>query len=606
MKQVVIMSIFQVVIACLSLFARIAIYADNTGINQQLRLAYTLEKSGQAEKAQRIYENLYSRYPQAETVYQRLIKNYFDQHRFGKVKKLIKQHQSNYPEDSGIDIYQAEWYYRVQKPDSALCVVKLAASQSTNRLAPYLDLGSRLMASRLFDEAISVYLAGREQTGEKHLFAINLANCYQYNLDYVNAAQELLHYYDSHPKQFNYVERQILRFPMTFSVIGQVLPVLRMYLQNNPRQKDIELLIMKLMIKDEQYDQALKLVQQMEARVKDKSQAGAHLFLFGQQAEMGRACSAAQKAYESVLQDYPHYPHKNNVWLKLADVQVMQRDYIKAQQAYTRAYDIKPHSPIGRKALLSRGRLERDQLKLFDEAIHTFNMLKNQFPHSQESHQAKLELANTYIVSGTLNEAQNILADYLKMIQDTHNDYVPVVFNLAQCYYYNGEFSKTLKLLKELTLLNNNLTAMQNPYLNDGLALMQFVSQVALRDSILFTSYSHAEWLIKQEKFDQAAALLDSLINNASHALTVYPISLKANMYYNQAQWQKSLSAFQEIINTYPHHQLAEEALYYSGRLYFNLRQKDKAIEQLERFLEQFPFSFYKNEVLSLIRDLEV
>ncbi len=564
--------------AWLIIISLFPVYADDTGINQQLRLAYTLEKNGQIEQAEQLYEMLYSRYPQVKTVYQRLIKNYFDQHRFAKAKQFIERHQLNYPEDEGIDIYQAEYFYRVQKPDSALMILKRVASKSGNKIAPYLELGSRLMATRLFDEAILVYLTGREQTGEKNLFAINLASCYQYNLDYINATQELLLYYDSHPKQLNYLERQILRFPMTSSVIQQVLPVLNAYLKNTSDNKNIEPLILKLMIKDEQYDQALKLALQMEAHAKDKSQAGAHLFLFGQQAEMGNAYSTAQKAYERVLQDYPDYPHKNNVWLKLADVYVMQKNYIKAQQAYTRAYHINPQAIIGRKALLSRGRLERDQLKLFNEAIRTFDKLHNRFPHSQESNQAKLDLANTYILSGTLNEAQKLLSDYLKMIQDSHHDYVPVVFNLATCYYYGGEFSKTLNLLKELTVLNNQSPAMQNPYLNDGLALMQFVGQVVLKDSVLFTSYSHAEWLIKQERFDQASALLDSLIHNASHALAVYPIALKAKMYYSQAQWQASLSAFQEIINVYPHHQIAEEASYCCGKLFFKLNQKEISV----------------------------
>lgn len=579
------------------------LFANNEAINQQLRMAYTLERSGQLESAQIIYENLYSRYPQNKVVVQRLIKNYFDQYKFSKTRQFIYLHQSQYPDQNDMDIYFVELLFRVKQPDSASVLLNQISKKVPNVLSLYLELGSRLMASRLFEDAILVYLSGREALGQKSLFAVNLSTCYQYLLEYPQAVNELLLYYETHPKQLNYIQKRVMGFPMTKSVIPKILKVLEDYISTHSEKSELlQPLIMQLLIKNNQYDDALKLSLQMEAL--NKSQNGAHLFMFAEQAAHAHAYDVAQEAYEQVLDQYPNYPHRNNVWLKLADVLALQKEFIQAHEKYTRAYEVRPNTNVARKALLSRGKLERDHLNRLDQAIATFHLFLQKYPQTRESGQVKIELATAYMLSGTLKEAQDILLQYLLKLNSKHPHYVNVIVNLAQLYYFQGSFSRAVSQLKELTLLNENHQALEDPKFNDGIKLMHFIQQVAMQDSMLFTSYSHCEWIIQRKEFQEAESLLDSLIAAADEKYQIYPMLLKSKMLFDLGEWDKSLNVFQ-LVKHKNNHPLQEEALYFSGKILYLQKHKKQAISVLELFLSRYPFSLYRDEVREMIRDLE-
>ncbi len=67
-----------------------------------------------------------------------------------------------------------------------------------------------MIAMRLFDDAIEVYELAMVNLKTQHNLHMEIANLYKLQLKYGEAADHLLQYYIHNPKQFNYIQREIL------------------------------------------------------------------------------------------------------------------------------------------------------------------------------------------------------------------------------------------------------------------------------------------------------------------------------------------------------------------------------------------------------------
>jgi hypothetical protein len=79
-----------------------------------------------------------------------------------------------------------------------------------------------MIREQLTEEALRIYLKGREETASTDGFAVELSSLYELSGDYGNAALELMVHYRNHPDRRDEVQGAFARFPRTESVSGQL------------------------------------------------------------------------------------------------------------------------------------------------------------------------------------------------------------------------------------------------------------------------------------------------------------------------------------------------------------------------------------------------
>ncbi len=67
-----------------------------------------------------------------------------------------------------------------------------------------------MIRQRLFDDAISVYTEAINNLKRQELLHLDIANLYRAQLNYEKASEHYLQYYMYYPKQFAFVQNQLL------------------------------------------------------------------------------------------------------------------------------------------------------------------------------------------------------------------------------------------------------------------------------------------------------------------------------------------------------------------------------------------------------------
>lgn len=569
-------------------------------LQKQLNIGIQLENAGQLQAARAVYENLYLRYPGNASVFERYKSILFELQDFATARMIIRDQIHQNPNNVQILLSEAELQLHLFQSDSALARIHQIIEMKPDDASRYLLSGNLLTSARRFEDAIQIYNLGRKRLEQDGLFSLQTANVYKLNAEYEKATEALLVYYKTNPKQFRYVEREILRFPMTSSVLPKILSTLEKRLKDYEDPLPLQKLMATLYMKAEDYQKALQLTLQIERQTPDKEQ-GRQLHVLANQAFQEEALSAAAEAFLKLIQRYPHYQGIDEAWLDLGKVYQVRGDYQKAEDAYSKAMIHQSRRNVYQKAILAKGLLQRDCLNQPDNAAATFSLLQKEFYRTREGQSAVLYLGETRILQGRLNEAQDVFQNVLNHIPDKMDLQLKGLIHLAKVYYFQGLFTKSLNLLQQMNKLREKN---QDPGFNDGLSDQFFIHRFYQSDSLSLRGYARAELAVAMRNPKLALIRLDSLLSRVSGSMYPYVLSLKSDVAFESGDLKTSLSASQALADRSSQSLLKEKASWRTIQIYQKQHRKKLCIEACEKFLVLYPQSLYIDEVRQIVREL--
>lgn len=575
-------------------------------ISQKLRTAIELERSGRWTEAKEIYEELYRARSMDSVVFNRLKDLYLLAHEYEKAKAIVEERRQIQPKNPSLDVYLGEIDFKMGKQDAALRRWKDVLDRYPEHVSAYQDVASAMMVERLLDEAVDVYLLGRKRMGTPDLFALQLANLYAAKIEYEKATRELLQYWETYPMQFAYIESQVLQFPKTDRVIREVTEPLREVMVRHPKDLDLRRILVNFFLQAGRYEEGFQATLDLE-RLTDEKKQGEALFLFGQQALRSGAPKEAERAYEEILESYPHFVSSERVLLGLAQVYEAQERLSEAVILYQNVFDTFPQSPFARQALHRKGLVQRDQLFDFTGAAETFGMLITRFASTREGEEGRLELGRCEIALGNLTGARAIFqAAFDRPRQKEDNVWVRSLVGLADVEFLGGRFDEVDSLLSKLNLKEMDAKTLQDPVVNDGLNLRLFVEEHLKQSPEALRLFSRAEFWERRRNDDHAFLALDSLLLVwPDDALAADALYKRGEIEIRQKRFEDCLTSFQSLRDRFPDHFLADRTVERMGWVYENRGQKKKAIEQYEILLAEYPHSFLVDEARKRIRRLE-
>ena len=192
-------------------------------VSVRIRLAQELERSGQTEQAVYIYEGLLAESPDNLVVFTRLKDLYIRSAEYEKALRVIEDRLRNHPREVNLEVFAAQVRYKMGHMEEAWTVWEDVLDRYAGSVSVYQSVASALIGERLLDEAINVYMRGRDRLGSDDLYAFNLASLYAARMEYRKAVDELMNYWRAHPKHVSVVESQLRRFPNTKRVVRDVV-----------------------------------------------------------------------------------------------------------------------------------------------------------------------------------------------------------------------------------------------------------------------------------------------------------------------------------------------------------------------------------------------
>jgi tetratricopeptide (TPR) repeat protein len=199
--------------------------------------------------------------------------------------------------------------------------------------------------------------------------------------------------------------------------------------------------------------------------------------------------------------------------------------------------------------------------------------------------EAKLDLADYYLINGEIWEATLLYSQVDKLFKDDLLGH-EARFRNARLSYFNGDFQWAQSQFEILKASTSKLIA------NDALDLSVFIMDNLGLDTTTeaLELYSQAELLVFQNQFDNAFTKLDTLRSSfPSHTLQDDVAYLKANIYKKLRDYEKAAEYYQEIVENHKEEIRADNALYELAQLYDKqLDNKEKAMELYEKLFIEF------------------
>jgi tetratricopeptide (TPR) repeat protein len=204
--------------------------------------------------------------------------------------------------------------------------------------------------------------------------------------------------------------------------------------------------------------------------------------------------------------------------------------------------------------------------------------------------EAKLQLGDYYLLAGKIWDASLTYSQVDKAFREDQLG-EEARFRNAKLAYYRGDFSWAQAQLSVLKSATSELIA------NDALYLSVLITENITPDSNLvpLERFAYADLLLFRNKHEEAAALLDSMLEAfPGHPLNDDILLLHARISEKRGHYNKALAYLEQIYTHYGDDVLADDAVFKTALIFEKyLKEKERAISFYENLILNYPGSTY-------------
>ena len=240
----------------------------------------------------------------------------------------------------------------------------------------------------------------------------------------------------------------------------------------------------------------------------------------------------------------------------------------------------------------------------------------------QEVGQYKIDLADIELYMGDVWEAT---LHYSQVEKDLPNDIIgqTAKFNNAKLSFYIGEFEWAKSQLDVLRAATSKLIANDAMYfsllISDNEAEEEELDEgdeeeedipalfrSSTTDNLPLRYYAKADFLIFQNKDDEAIKMLDSVLVADPYGKLADDVYFqKAKIAIKQKDYLGAENLLQEILKSYPTELLGDDAAYLMAQLYdYYLKDSNKAMEYYQKVLKDYSDSLFTTDARKRYREL--
>ncbi len=598
----------------------------------QLANEYLLK--GEKQKAAELYRELAKNSANTALIHNNFINTLIDLAEYNEAQDYLKKLLKRDPEQLLFKLDVGRVMMRsgeVQKADKYFKDLIQDSKQSLGRIKIMNDY---FMARSLFDYAIIALLESRNELGNPAMYCLELATLYRIKGEKEKMTEEYLNYATQNVGNSQYI-KNVLQVLLTKPEELEVLEAL-LYkkVQEDPEQQVYTDLLIWVMLQQKNFYGAFVQARAYDRRYKT---GGARSLEIAEVALNNKDYENATLIYRFVKDAFKNNENGQEAQLgyirsreaRLRDSYPIQKDSVETLiSAYRDFIQQNPKQPVALEALRNIGVMKAEYLQETDTAISILTkLIADSFTPLQIKSRAKLDLADIYIFKEEPWEAALLYAQVEKTHKETTLAYEAKLKN-AKLSYYRGDFmlaQEHLDILKEATT---------REIANDAMDLSMRIKENIATDSagLALKEFAKVELLLKQNRVDEALVRLSSIQEGHSFVkqldkedkflrnidskdaayVTFTNYAIKDDCYWLEAQIklrqnkpEEAQKLLQKILEEYPEDILADDAFFTIAEIYERyLNDKDKAMDQYQKLLAQYPGSVYVAEARKRFREL--
>jgi len=422
---------------------------------------------------------------------------------------------------------------------------------------------------------------------KKAMYEWNGELAYQAGMDAANTLRELKNY----SKALETYEELLARFPNK---------------SLNVNLKKIEVLLdMK------EYEKALVILKEIE-KTKPFEAKYWLTYIYKSRGDY----KSAMNEVENLLKITTSTSEKVRALLLQGDVYFQMGDYVKAQKAYEEIMQI-GSTKDKIQANLNLG-LIMYALGNYEKAVDYFKyVLERSEVNIDLAADAAYYLAETMVALGKFEEAEKYYSWLIN--NDKSGRYTETVtIKKIGLMIERKEYQKAIntvdsllarsqgKLKGELLYLKGEALLKLNRT-SDAYKVVKNLNVENLSDQAAAgTLYIIATYFNSRNNLEEAEKNYQLILKNYPHTSKAPWAALDyAVMFYQKGDYEKAKLLFFNVITSYPSFEKADAAFYYIGRCYEYLGDKSKAIKVYQDFLDKFPTSSKRKEVINRLEVLK-
>ena len=565
---------------------------------QDAQLAQQYYQQAAFDKAAILFEKLYDR--QADEVN---YKNYYTcliaLKQYDKAEKLCRKQLKKFPESLKYYVDLGAVLEAKGEIEKAKSQYENAVKHLKNEQAQVFELANAFIGMKKYDFAAATYLAG-SKSDNNYTYNFELAEVYALSKDFEKMVKA---YLDVLLQSESYIQniQNSLQTKLADDGTGVKNEALRngllKHIQKYPDKTIFSEMLLWLYAQEKNFDAALIQAKALDRRLKED---GSRLISLASLCISNEDYDAAIKTYQYLISK-----GRQNAYYAFASVELLnasnkkllnngafsKEDLLQLEREYNNTL-----AELGKNQTtvpLMKGLAHLQAFYLNNPAGGIASLAQAislpGIPRDMNA-SCKLELADIYLITGEVWESTLLYSQVDKAYKNTPLG-EEAKFRNAKLSYYKGEFDWARAQLDVLKGGTSHLIA------NDALALSLLIQDNMGLDSNIsaLLLYSKADLLEFQNKNTEALHLLDTLLEAyPRHSLADEALLKKAEILEKQQQFEEAANLLQTIVDKYPTEILADDALFLLAGLYEKqLNNKQKAMDLYQDLLAKYPGSTY-------------
>ena len=592
------------------------------------KLAMQYYKDKEYDKAIELFEKIHSKKP-SSYIYYYYYSSLLETERYAEAEKMVKKQVKSFP---NVQRYKVDLGYVYERSGDNAKAEKSYQDLLKNLQAKEYavqELYSAFYSRMKIDYAIEAIQKGRRLLNNPTLLSKELIGLYQ-NLNQTDKIIEevLALVKDDNNQQYLEQAKTAIQNMLMDDEDNQkyntVKTNLQKYSQKNPNNLNYLTLLYWINQLHKEYGEALVLAKAIDKRLKTE---GIKTYELAGVAADNKDYATAIEALEYIINRGEETHNYTQAKMKILDVryqQLISTSPVKMVDALNLEKDFKKvitenglHSGtmdwIRKYAHLLAFYVNKPQ-----EAIDLLNQAMNNTRDVKEKNQYKIDLADVQLYMGNVWDAT---LNYSQVDKDMPNDALgnEAKYKNAKLSFYIGEFELAKSQLDVLSAATSKLVS------NDAIYFSLLISDNQEEDEedeedadttyLLFSNpstnlplkkYAEADFLIFQNKDDQALVELDSVITLSPFGpLVDDALYQKALIYIKQKNYLGAEALLKKIEESHGGELLGDDAAYKLAELYeYYLKDIPKAMEYYMKVIQDYSSSLYVIEARKRYRAL--
>jgi tetratricopeptide (TPR) repeat protein len=595
-----------------------SLHSQTSDRDAKFRLAQGLEQAGEYERAGALYEGLLAGDSANVVLLDAVERMWMQLKRYDQVIVLLRSRLARGPGDANLHAMLGSVLYRAGREKDAGAEWDAALATDPANPGTYRFVASVLAENRLLDRAADVYRLGRNRTGDAELFTLELAQLLAATMNYAGATTEYIHWLAKNPSQLSFVQSRLAQFTGRDEAREAASAVIRRAIGERGDLPLLQLLAW-LDMEGKNYEDAFGVCRKVDAI------AGAHgneLYQFAERAAAEKAYSVAARAFQEAMRaplPPPRMPFARYGYA--AAVKELQADadtfasplrgtpateaiplYSGAVGLFQKIIEDYPRTEFSARSWFQIGLIQNEKFMDREGAAGSFRHVIDEPGASPPlRNEATLMLGKVHVERGDTARAGGFFRAVAAAPDAPPDERDEAVFRLGEIEYFAGRFDSAMQKLAGITV---NLKA---DYANDALRLSAFLLENASSAPDALRQFARAEFLARQGKNTEAVSILLDVIRTYPHATLIDDaLMAAARLQASAGLFREAAASYERLLSEFKESSIELDRAEFSlAEVYqYGLRDPARARSTYEKLLADHPKSMLVDRARQRIRQL--